>query len=153
MRLPGYKPVTGGHALQIQKAAEAINDAQRPVLYVGGGVLIGNASAELTELARRGNIPVTTTLMGMGVFPETDDLSLGMLGMHGTAYANYAVTHCDLLIAVGARFDDRVTGKVGRVRPASEGHPHRHRPDLDRQERARGHPGRRRLQEHPRRDC
>ena len=112
MRLPGYKPVTGGHALQIQKAAEAINNAEQPVLYVGGGVLIGNASAELTELARTANVPVTTTLMGMGVFPETDDLSLGMLGMHGTVYANYAVTNCDLLIAVGARFDDRITGKV-----------------------------------------
>ena len=112
MRLPGYKPVTSGHALQIQKAAEAINKAQRPVLYVGGGVLSSNASAELTELARKANVPVTTTLMGMGVFPETDALSLGMLGMHGTVYANYAVTHCDLLVAVGARFDDRITGKV-----------------------------------------
>ena len=112
MRLPGYKPVTGGHALQIQKAAEAINKAQRPVLYVGGGVLSANGSGELTELARKANVPVTTTLMGMGVFPETDPLSLGMLGMHGTVYANYAVTHSDLLIAVGARFDDRITGKV-----------------------------------------
>ena len=112
MRLPGYKPVTSGHALQIQKAAEAINKAQRPVLYVGGGVLSSNASAELTELARKANVPVTTTLMGMGGFPETDALSLGLLGMHGTVYANYAVTHCDLLVAVGARFDDRITGKV-----------------------------------------
>jgi acetolactate synthase-1/2/3 large subunit len=112
MRLPGYKPVTGGHALQIQRAAEAINKAERPVLYVGGGVLSANASEALTELAHKGRVPVTTTLMGMGVFPETDDLSLGMLGMHGTVYANYAVTNCDLLVAVGARFDDRITGKV-----------------------------------------
>jgi len=112
MQLPGYKPVTGGHSLQIQKAAEAINNAERPVLYVGGGVVSSSASAELTELARKANVPVTTTLMGLGVFPETDELSLGMLGMHGTVYANYAVTNCDLLIAVGARFDDRITGKV-----------------------------------------
>ncbi len=117
MQLPGYKPTAGGHIRQIRKAAEAINDSERPVLYVGGGVITSNASDELRELARKANIPVTTTLMGLGTFPETEPLSLGMLGMHGTAYANYAVTGCDLLIAVGARFDDRITGKLDEFAP------------------------------------
>jgi acetolactate synthase-1/2/3 large subunit len=112
MRLPGYKPTTKGHSRQIQRAAEAINGAERPVLYVGGGVISSGASEELRAIARRGCIPVTTTLMGLGSFPETDPLSLGMLGMHGTAFANFAVMNCDLLIAVGARFDDRITGNV-----------------------------------------
>jgi len=114
MRLPGYKPTTGGHVRQIQRAAEAINAAQKPVLYVGGGVITAGASEELRQLAHKANIPVTTTLMGLGSFPVDDPLSLHMLGMHGTVYANYAVTHCDLLIAVGARFDDRITGKVDK---------------------------------------
>ncbi len=117
MQLPGYRPSAGGHVRQIQKAAEAINDSERPVLYVGGGVITSNASDELRELARKANTPVTTTLMGLGTFPETESLSLGMLGMHGTVYANYAVTNCDLLIAVGARFDDRVTGKLDGFAP------------------------------------
>jgi len=120
MQLPGYKPVTDGHSGQIHKAAEAIDRAERPVLYVGGGIVISGASKELIELAHRAQIPVTTTLMGLGVFPETDPLSLGMLGMHGTVYANYAVTHCDLLIAVGARFDDRITGKVDEFAPEAQ---------------------------------
>lgn len=119
MQLPGYKPNVGGHSLQIQKAAEEISTSERPVLYVGGGVIASGASEELRELARKANIPVTTTLMGLGAFPETDDLSLGMLGMHGTVYANYAVTNCDLLIAVGARFDDRITGKLDEFAPGA----------------------------------
>ncbi|MFO7955570.1 MAG: biosynthetic-type acetolactate synthase large subunit [Candidatus Brocadiia bacterium] len=119
--LPGYKPTAGeGHTRQIKKAAEAINEAKRPVLYVGGGVIISGASEAVRELAHKANVPVTTTLMGLGCFPETDDLSLGMLGMHGTVYANYAVTHSDCLIAIGARFDDRITGKVDEFAPEAK---------------------------------
>jgi acetolactate synthase-1/2/3 large subunit len=120
MQLPGYHPTAGGHPGQVRKAAEAINASERPVLYVGGGVITAGASEELCRLARRAHIPVTTTLMGLGAFPETDDLSLRMLGMHGTVYANYAVTHCDLLIAVGARFDDRITGKIEQFAPRAK---------------------------------
>jgi acetolactate synthase-1/2/3 large subunit len=108
----GYKPVVHGHQKQIEKAAEVIDKAKRPVLYVGGGVLSSNASEELRELARKIHSPVTTTIHGLGSYPEDDELSLGMLGMHGTWYSNTAVNYCDVLIAVGARFDDRVTGKV-----------------------------------------
>jgi acetolactate synthase-1/2/3 large subunit len=120
MRLPGYRPVRSPHAGQIRRAAEAINASERPVFYAGGGVISSGAAEELRQLARRGNIPVTTTLMGLGAFPEDDPLSLKMLGMHGTAYANYAVTHCDLLVCVGARFDDRVTGKVDEFAPRAK---------------------------------
>ncbi len=101
------------------KAASEINKAKRPVLYVGGGVISGNASEELNNFAIKNNLPVTTTLMGLGAFPETHELSLGMLGMHGTWYANMAVQECDLLIAVGARFDDRVTSEVKGFSPHS----------------------------------
>ncbi len=97
---------------QIAAAAALLRQAARPVIYAGGGVITGNAAAELTALARRTRIPVTTTLMGKGGFPETDPLSLGMLGMHGTAYANYAINAADVILAVGARFDDRVTGRL-----------------------------------------
>ncbi len=117
LNLPGYKPRVRGHTRQIELAAQAINAAQRPVLYVGGGVILSNAAEELRALAKRGNIPVTTTLMAMGAFDETDPLALHMLGMHGSAYANYAVQYSDLLIAVGARFDDRVTGKLESFAP------------------------------------
>jgi len=110
--IPSYRPNTIGHPLQIKKAAKLIATAERPVLYVGGGVISSGASPELLELSERTNILVTNTLLGKGAIPETHPNSLGMLGMHGTAYANYAVAHCDLLIAVGARFDDRVTGKL-----------------------------------------
>ena len=96
---------------QVQRAAEAILKSQRPVLYVGAGVIHAGAAAELMQLAHTVRIPVTTSLLGLGSFPETDPLSLGMLGMHGFEYTNYAVAQCDLLIGVGARFDDRVTGK------------------------------------------
>jgi acetolactate synthase-1/2/3 large subunit len=118
--LPGYKPRGGGHVRQIRAAAETINAAERPVLYVGGGVIISGASDELRALAAKGRLPVTTTLLGLGAVDETDDLSLKMLGMHGTAYANYAVQECDCLIAVGARFDDRVTGKVETFAPKAK---------------------------------
>lgn len=112
VELRGYKPSVEGHPKQIEKLAKAINNAKRPLLYTGGGVISSGASAELTELAHKAQIPVTSTLMGLGGFPGTDSLFLGMLGMHGSVAANRAVDECDLLIAVGARFDDRVTGKI-----------------------------------------
>jgi len=112
VRLRGYKPTIKGSYPQIRRAAELIMSAKKPVIYAGGGVVSGNAAAELRELAFTLNAPVTTTLLGLGAFPETHELSLGMLGMHGTWYANMAVTECDVLIAIGARFDDRVTGRV-----------------------------------------
>jgi len=117
VELRGYKPVTNGHPKQIRKLADAINKSARPLLYVGGGVISGNAAPELTALAKKGKLPVTTTLMGLGAFPETSRLALRMLGMHGNAAANHAVSHCDLLVAVGARFDDRVTGKLSEFAP------------------------------------
>jgi len=110
--LPGYRPNTEGNARQIGRAAEAINASKRPVLYVGGGVIASGADQELFAFAEAGEIPVTTTLMGLGAFPEDHRLSLRMLGMHGTPVANYAVMSSDLLIAIGARFDDRITGKI-----------------------------------------
>ncbi len=110
VEIRGYKPTVKGHKNQIKKAAKMIREAKRPLLYVGGGVVMSNASKELTEFAHKNNIPVTNTLLGLGTFPGTDPQFLGMLGMHGTYYANQAVNNCDVLIAVGARFDDRVTG-------------------------------------------
>jgi acetolactate synthase I/II/III large subunit len=104
----------------VKAAAELIAESRKPVLYVGGGAKAAGAHEEVFEMARKLNIPVTTTLHGLGTFPENHDLSLGMLGMHGTAYANYAVHNCDLLIAVGARFDDRVTGKVSAFAPEAK---------------------------------
>ena len=101
----------------IELAIELIKNSQKPLLYVGGGAIASGAHTELQTLARNYQIPVTTTLMGKGIFDERDSLSVGMLGMHGTAYANFAVTECDLLIAVGARFDDRVTGKLDTFAP------------------------------------
>jgi acetolactate synthase-1/2/3 large subunit len=112
MDLPGYRVQTKGHARQITMAANAINKSKQPVLYVGGGVISANASKELRALAEKANLPVTMTLLGLGSYDQTMPASLDMLGMHGSAYANYAVQECDLLIAVGARFDDRVTGKI-----------------------------------------
>jgi acetolactate synthase-1/2/3 large subunit len=111
VELPTYKPNYEGHKRQIDRAADLIRKSERPILYVGGGAIHAHAENELRELAETIDAPVTTTLKGLGAFPETHRLSLGMLGMHGTAYANYAVSECDLLIAIGARFDDRVTGK------------------------------------------
>lgn len=109
-----------GHQKQLEKAAVLIAKAKRPVLYVGGGTILSNASEELTKFARKTKIPVTTTLNGLGAFPESDELSLGMLGMHGTWYSNSAVNYADLLIAVGSRFDDRVTGKLESFSPDSK---------------------------------
>jgi len=117
--IPGYKPVIRGHNSQIAKAAEILSKAKRPLIYAGGGVLLSDAAAELTALAEKTNIPVTTTLMGLGGFPEGKPQSLGMLGMHGTWYANMAMTECDVLLAVGARFDDRVTGRLDGFSPNS----------------------------------
>ena len=112
IKLPGYAVRTRGHSKQISIAAAAINDSARPVLYAGGGVIIANASDQMREFAEKAHLPVTTTLLGLGSYDQNRDESLDMLGMHGTAYANYAVQECDLLIAVGARFEDRVTGKL-----------------------------------------
>jgi len=117
IEMRSYKPTVEGHAKQIEKAASMILAAKKPVLYVGGGVILGNAYDELRQLAETLHAPVTTTLMGLGSFPEDSPLSLGLLGMHGTYYANMAVTNCDLLVAVGARFDDRVTGKIPAFAP------------------------------------
>ena len=114
MNLPGYRPEARkpAHPEQIAQVAAAIKRAKRPVIYAGGGVIAADAAEELRTLARKTGIPVTMTLMGLGAFPGDDPLSLDMLGMHGSVYANYAVDAADLLIAVGVRFDDRVTGKV-----------------------------------------
>lgn len=112
VRLPGYRPTVKGNPRQIAQAIKLMRQAQRPLLYIGGGAIAAAAHVEIRELAEYFNIPVTTTLMGKGAFEESHRLALGMLGMHGTAYANFSVTECDLLIAVGARFDDRVTGKL-----------------------------------------
>ncbi|MCZ7582936.1 MAG: biosynthetic-type acetolactate synthase large subunit [Deltaproteobacteria bacterium] len=109
--LEGYKPTVEGHPRQIKAALKAVRAAKRPIVYSGGGVLRSGAAPELTEFANRLNIPVTTTVMGLGAFPEDDPKSLGMLGMHGTSYANWAITRADLIMAIGVRFDDRVTGR------------------------------------------
>jgi acetolactate synthase-1/2/3 large subunit len=103
--------------VDLRRAAFAISNAKRPILYVGGGVISSGASAEVRRLAKKTRIPVTTTLMGKGAYPESDELSVGMLGMHGTAYANWAMNGSDLIIAVGARFDDRITGKLATFAP------------------------------------
>ena len=113
MNLPGYHPeIRQAYPEQIAQVAAAIKRAKRPVIYAGGGVIAGEASGELRELVRRTGIPVTMTLMGLGAFSADDPLCLDMLGMHGSVYANYAVDQADLLLAIGVRFDDRVTGKV-----------------------------------------
>ncbi len=112
VELRGYKPNYKGHINQIKKVAEVIASAKRPLLYVGGGVIMSGGSRELAILARENKLPVAMTLQGLGAFPGTDDLSLGMLGMHGTYWANRAVDNCDVLVSLGARFDDRVTGNV-----------------------------------------
>ncbi|MEO0834697.1 MAG: biosynthetic-type acetolactate synthase large subunit [Cyanobacteria bacterium J06642_3] len=112
VNLKGYKPTVKGNPRQIDAALRLISQAKKPLLYVGGGAVAADAHAQIKELAEKFQLPVTTTLMGLGAFDEHHSLSVGMLGMHGTAYANFAVSECDLLIAVGARFDDRVTGKL-----------------------------------------
>ncbi|MCP4710400.1 MAG: biosynthetic-type acetolactate synthase large subunit [Planctomycetes bacterium] len=117
MYLPGYTPRTTGHIRQIKKAAEAINQTEKTLVYAGGGVILADASAELRKLVNKANLPITTTLLGLGCYDERDPKSLHMLGMHGTAYANFAVQKCDLLVGIGARFDDRITGDVERFAP------------------------------------
>jgi len=112
MNLPGYHPEAQAKPEQIRQVAAAIKRAKRPIIYAGGGVISGDASAELRELVRKTKIPVAMTVMGLGAFPANDPLSLEMLGMHGSVYSNYAVNDADLLLAFGVRFDDRVTGKV-----------------------------------------
>jgi len=112
VRIPGYRPTVKGNPRQINQAIHLLKAASRPLLYVGGGAIASAAHEEIKELAELFHLPVTTTLMGKGAFDENHPLSVKMLGMHGTAYANFAVSECDLLIAVGARFDDRVTGKL-----------------------------------------
>ena len=111
-QLPGYRPTVKGNPRQISAALRLIEKSRQPLLYVGGGAISAHAHQQIQDLAEIFQIPVTTTLMGLGSFDEHHPLSVGMLGMHGTAYANFAVSECDLLIAVGARFDDRVTGKL-----------------------------------------
>ncbi|MFN8173471.1 MAG: biosynthetic-type acetolactate synthase large subunit [Solirubrobacteraceae bacterium] len=120
VRLPGYQPTTDGNQKQIRLAAKALANARRPVLYVGGGVVNANASAELVALARVDGLPVTCTLMGLGAFPAPDEQWLGMLGMHGTRAANYAMDEADLIVAIGARFDDRITGKLSEFAPRAK---------------------------------
>ena len=120
VQLRGYKPTVKGNPRQINAALKLISKAEKPLLYVGGGAVASDAHAQIKELAERFQIPVTTTLMGLGSFDEHNPLSVGMLGMHGTAYANFAVSECDLLIAVGARFDDRVTGKLDEFASRSQ---------------------------------
>ena len=120
LTLRGYNPTVQGNRWQIRKAAQLMAKAKKPVLYVGGGVIASDSHEELAELVSLSRIPVTLTLMGLGAFPGTHPLFMGMLGMHGTYAANMAVHHCDLLIAVGARFDDRVTGKIAEFSPHSK---------------------------------
>lgn len=111
VKLTGYRPTVKGNPRQLIKAWELIRESVRPLLYVGGGAIAAGAYSEIRQLAETFQIPITTTLMGKGIFDESHPLSLGMLGMHGTPYANFAVSECDLLIGIGARFDDRVIGK------------------------------------------
>ncbi|RMD71956.1 MAG: biosynthetic-type acetolactate synthase large subunit, partial [Gammaproteobacteria bacterium] len=115
--LRSYAPVVKGHPLQIKRAVDLILSAKRPVIYTGGGVILDDAAEALTAFARLLGFPITNTLMGLGGYPATDPQFLGMLGMHGTYEANMAMHHCDVLIAIGARFDDRVTGNVEKFCP------------------------------------
>src|ERR687898_813925 len=118
--LPGYKPSTEGDIKQIRLAAKALANATRPVIYAGGGVINANASQELRDLCLADNFPVTCTVMGLGSFPAPHEQWLGMLGMHGTRTANYAMDNADLIVAIGARFDDRITGKLSEFAPRAK---------------------------------
>jgi acetolactate synthase I/II/III large subunit len=120
VRLPGYQPRVEGNQKQIRQAAKALAAAQRPVIYAGGGVVNAEASEELREFAGSDRFPVTCTLMGLGAFPAPHEQWLGMLGMHGTRAANYAMDEADLICAVGARFDDRITGKLSEFAPRAK---------------------------------
>jgi len=115
--LPSYKPILHGHPAQVKKAAKLINEAQRPLIIAGRGVIISKAYAELKQLVEKAQVPVVTTLLGISCFPESHVLSYGMIGMHGMAYANFAVDAADLIIAIGMRFDDRATAKVSAFAP------------------------------------
>ncbi|MBO2997983.1 biosynthetic-type acetolactate synthase large subunit, partial [Aeromonas dhakensis] len=117
VKLRSYSPAVRGHSGQIRKAAEMLLAAKRPVVYSGGGVIMGNAAAPLTELAQMLNLPVTNTLMGLGGYPGADRQFLGMLGMHGSFTANLAMHHSDVILAVGARFDDRVINGAAKFCP------------------------------------
>jgi acetolactate synthase-1/2/3 large subunit len=120
VQLKGYNPTYSGHVGQVKRAAQEITRAKRPVLYTGGGIVISGCHQELLELAELTQIPVTNTLMGLGGFPGTHPLFIGMLGMHGTWYANNAIVDSDLIVAIGARFDDRVTGKISEFAPQAK---------------------------------
>jgi acetolactate synthase I/II/III large subunit len=120
VRLPGYQPTVEGNSKQIRLAAKAIANARRPVIYAGGGVINADAAEELREFVLSDRLPVTCTLMGLGGFPAPHDQWLGMLGMHGTRTANYAMDEADLIVAVGARFDDRITGKLSEFAPRAK---------------------------------
>lgn len=117
LEIRSYKPVLSGHPGQIRRAVDLILSAKRPIIYTGGGVILGNASEALTQLTRLLGVPITQTLMGLGSYPATDPQFLGMLGMHGTYEANMAMHECDVLVAIGARFDDRVTGELEKFCP------------------------------------
>jgi len=120
IKIRSYNPNYKGNFRQIERAAKLINESEKPVIYAGGGDISSGASEKLVQFARKAQIPVTTTLMGLGAFPENDSLSLKMLGMHGTCYANYAISESDLIIAIGARFDDRITGKISEFAPEAK---------------------------------
>ncbi len=120
VHLPGYQPTTDGNQKQIRIAAKALANSRRPVIYAGGGVISANASGELVELATADRFPVTCTVMGLGGFPAPHEQWLGMLGMHGTRAANYAMDEADLIVAIGARFDDRITGKLSEFAPRAK---------------------------------
>lgn len=120
VNIRSYKPKYEGHPQQIKKAVDLIKESERPVIYAGGGIIISGASGELREMAKITQIPVTLTLMGMGAFPQDSELFLGMLGMHGTYFANQAIQNSDLIIAIGARFDDRITGRLDAFAPKAK---------------------------------
>ena len=120
VELPGYRPSSAGNIKQVRIAAKALANARRPIFYTGGGVVNANASGELRELAACDAFPVTSTLMGLGAFPASDEHWLGMLGMHGTVTANWAMDNADLIVAIGARFDDRITGKLSEFAPQAK---------------------------------
>ncbi|HEX8744711.1 MAG TPA: biosynthetic-type acetolactate synthase large subunit [Thermoleophilaceae bacterium] len=120
LQLPGYQPTTEGNARQIKLAAKALANARRPVMYTGGGVVNADAAQELRELCLSDRFPVTSTVMGLGAFPAPHEQWLGMLGMHGTRTANYAMDEADLIVAIGARFDDRITGKLSEFAPRAK---------------------------------
>jgi len=120
VKMRSYSPVSRGHTGQMKKALDLILSAQRPILYTGGGAVLDNASQELTTFARTLGVPITNTLMGLGAYPSTDPQFVGMLGMHGTYEANMAMHECDVLVAIGARFDDRVVGDVKKFCPSAQ---------------------------------